>query len=40
MICTCGHKKTSHHYLMIVGDNTGKCLSNRCPCKLYEEEKR
>lgn len=36
--CTCGHAKTSHHYLMLIGDNTGRCLSLKCTCEVYEEE--
>ena len=38
MRCTCSHKKTSHHYLLLIGDNTGRCLSNKCSCTAYEED--
>lgn len=38
-LCTCGHPKRNHHYIRLVGDNTGKCLSRGCGCTIYEEGK-
>lgn len=37
-LCTCGHGKTCHHYIRLVGDNSGRCLSRGCTCDIYEED--
>lgn len=36
--CSCGHPKRNHHYLIVVGDNSGRCLSRRCTCPIYDKE--
>lgn len=38
-MCVCGHPKLNHHYLMIIGDNVGRCLKRKqnCECKMFEE---
>lgn len=36
-LCSCGHKKGRHHYLRLVGDNTGECLCRGCDCTIYTE---
>lgn len=35
--CTCGHKKLSHRYIALIGDNSGECLALNCKCEIYEE---
>lgn len=37
-VCACGHKKNHHHYIRLVGDNTGMCLYRECECSIYEED--
>ena len=39
MTCTCDHKRLSHRYIPLVGDNTGECLARDCTCEIYEEKK-
>lgn len=38
-LCICGHQKRHHHYLNLVGDNTGKCIARDCSCDIYKEKK-
>ena len=38
MGCTCSHKRLSHTYIPMIGDNTGRCLAPRCSCTAYQEE--
>ena len=35
----CGHKRGNHHYIRLVGDNSGGCGNRNCPCDMYEERK-
>ena len=37
-LCVCGHQQTNHHYIRLVGDNTGRCLHKRCDCTIFDEE--
>ena len=39
-LCVCGHKKLSHRYLALIGENSGECLARDCNprCEIYEEK--
>lgn len=43
-LCVCGHKKISHRYLALIGENSGECLAlvffktKKCACEMYEEK--
>ena len=39
MICACGHRKSVHLYIRLIGDNSGRCLLRHCPCEIYEENR-
>lgn len=34
--CTCGHRAMVHHYHLLTGYNSGKCLIRDCECTIYE----
>lgn len=37
-LCICGHRKGLHHYIRLVGDHSGECLTRWCDCSIYEEK--
>ncbi len=37
VLCACGHKRGNHHYIRLVGGNTGECLLRGCSCEIFEE---
>lgn len=38
MKCQCGHRKISHRYLALIGDNSGECLALNCECEQFKKE--
>lgn len=37
-LCTCGHRRITHRYLLADHDNTGDCLASGCGCRAQHDE--